>query len=284
MATTVRLSIAGRGEGDAPLLDDLLEQIHDFFEILDGVAESIAGDDAPQFEWRVVGLSKNSPASITVEAVPRPGFPMGAVLAAQARDQAAHGLVELQRHNTRPLHFTNNVLDAADRFARRVTRGLAETALLRDDGEELVIRPQEAAAAIKNIAEVRAVEPVYPYKEVGSFEGYIQNVGADGWGHPFIIVRNRISGTDVKCFLSGDALSALEKEPVANVVWRHRRVFASGLLKFRSLGRLTQADINRLDFADPEQDLPQLGDVIDREFTGGLTSEEYLERLRNGNA
>lgn len=282
MSTTVQLRIAGRGPADAPLLGDLLDQIQDFFEILNGVAASMAGDDSDHFEWRVVGLSKNSPASITVEALPRPGFPEGANLAARARDQVTIGLKELRVSDVRPLHFTDNVLEAADRFARRITRSLAETTIETGATETLTLRSVDAVPVVDNIEAVRTFDPIHPYKELGSFEGYIENVGTDGWGRPYIIIKSRLNEILVKCFLSGDALAALEMEPVANVVWRQRRVTATGVLKFRSLGRLNQAEIKHLDFADPNEKLPQLKDVIDREFTGGLSSDEFLERIRNG--
>ncbi len=284
MATTVQLSIAGRGEDDAPLLDDLLDQVRDYFEMINGVAASMSEKNAEQYDWRVVGLSKNSPATITVEAVARRGFPDGASLAARARQQTSYGLERLQRESVRPLHFTDNVLEAADRFARRVTRGLAETSVTADGAVELVFRPTEAVATIDHIALVREDDPVHPYKELGSVEGLIQSVGADAWGHPFIVVRSRLTNADVKCFLAGEALSALEQEPVANVVWKQRRVTALGVLRYRSLGKISQADITRLEFADPARSLPGPGDVIDRQFTGGLSSEEYLEKVRNGDA
>ncbi|WP_420136249.1 hypothetical protein [Sphingomonas sp.] len=284
MTTTVQLSIAGRGENDSPLLDDLLDQVRDYFEMINGVAASMAEGNAEQYDWRVVGLSKNSPATITVEAVARSGFPDGANLAARAREQTSYGLVRLQRESVRPLHFTDNVLEAADRFARRVTRGLAETSVVAQNSIEVVFRPADAVATIDHIAVVRADDPVHPYKELGSLEGLIQTVGADAWGHPFIVVRNRLTNADVKCFLAGEALSALEEEPVANVVWKQRRVTALGILRYRSLGKISQADVTHLEFADPARKLPGPADVIDRQFTGGLSSEEYLERLHNGDA
>lgn len=284
MTTTIQLSIAGRGEDDAPLLSDLLDQIRDYFVMVDGVAESMTGEPAEQYDWRVIGLSKNSPATITVEAVPRHGFPDGAVIAARAGQQTAYGLARLKTESVRPNYFTDNVLEAADRFARRMTGGLTETIVIAPGAPDLVIRPVEASAAIEHIAHVREDDPVHPYKELGSVEGLIQSVGADHWGHPLIVVRNRVSGADVKCFLKGEALRALEQEPVANVVWRQRRVTALGILRYRSLGKVSQADIERLDFVDPTESLPRPADVIDRDFTGGLSSEDYIERVRNGDA
>ena len=285
--TTVQISIAGRGKDDAPLLQDMLDQIRDFFEIVDGIAASIAGGGSEQFDWRVVGLSKNSPASVTVEAIPRHGFAQGALLAARARDEATDGLRLLQRFGERPLHFNDNVLDAADRFVRRHATGLVETRVTADgvgDENQLVVTAFEASAAIKNIALVREGDPVHPYKELGSIEGVIENVGTDGFGRPFVTVRSRLNGSFVRCFLSGDALRELELTPVADVVWRQRRVFASGTLTYRSLGRVSQARVARLDFVDQGERLPQLIDIIDKDFTGGASSEEYLEKVRNGDA
>lgn len=283
MTTKVELSIAGRGERDEPLLGDLIEQIQDFFEMVNGVAASVAGNDVERFEWRVVGLSKSSPARVVVEARALPGHKEGPSIAAEARDIATRGLAQLAISEGRPLHFTDNVIDAAERFARRMTRGLAATVVGDPDGGAVVaIRAPEALQVLAHIDHVREAEPVHPYRELGSFEGYIQNVGTDGWGKPYIIVKSRVSGSDIKCYLIEDARKALEDERVADVVWRERRVTAVGILKFRSVGKLSQAEISRLDFADPREHLPQFQDIVNPNFTSGLRSDEYLERLRNG--
>ena len=97
-------------------------------------------------------------------------------------------------------------------------------------------------------------------------------------------MRSRLINADVTCFLADEALSALGQEPVANVVWKQRRVTALGVLRYRSLGKISQANVTRLKFADPARSLPGPADVIDRQSTGGLSSEEYLKRVRNGDA
>jgi hypothetical protein len=284
MSTRVELSIAGRGEADAPLLSDLIEQVQDFFAMLNGVAETISGDTVERFDWRVIGLSKNSPARLVVEAVARQGHADGPEIAARARDLTADGLQQLVGEGTRPVQWNDNVIEASERFLTRITRGLASTTV-GGDGDaapQVTIGTAAAIRGLQHLAVVREAEPVHPYRELGSFEGYIQNVGTDGWQRPFIIIKSRLSGADVKCFLSGAALRKLEDEPVAKVVWRNRRVTAIGVLKYRSVGRLSQAEVTQLDFADPAEALPQLRDIIDPEFTQGLSSEEYLERVRNG--
>ncbi|MGN7161749.1 hypothetical protein [Sphingomonas sp. SAFR-052] len=284
MTTKVELSIAGRGADDAPLLGDLLAQIQDFFEMVNVVAASITGDDVERFDWRVVGLSKNSPARVTVEAFSRHGHSDGEEIAATARNEVVAGLLQLQTSNVRPLYFNDNVAEVADRFIRRIATSLTETGI--GDGEKQIalIKPAGAVVAIKNLDAVRDEDPIHPYRELGSIEGHIQNVGEDGYGRPYIIIKNRITGKDVRCILSGSALQALEEEPVANVVWRKRRVTAIGVLRYRSIGKLSQADVERLDFADPLEALPQVRDIINKQFTRGLTSGDYLEKVRNGEA
>jgi len=284
MSTKVELSIAGRGADDAPLLGDLLAQIQDFFEMVSVVAASMTGDDVERFDWRVVGLSKNSPARVVVEAFSRHGYSDGEELAARARNEVVAGLIQLQTSNVRPLYFNDNVAEVADRFIRRVATSLTETGIGDGDSQVALIETVGAVVAIENLNAVREDDPVHPYRELGSIEGHIQNVGEDGYGRPYIIIKNRITGKDVRCILSGSALRALEEEPVAKVVWRKRRVTAVGILKYRSVGRISQAEVERLDFADRSESLPQVRDIIDKHFTHGLTSEEYLEKVRNGEA
>ncbi|WP_260599892.1 hypothetical protein [Sphingomonas endolithica] len=215
MTTTVELSISGRTADDAPLLSDLIDQIQDFFEMVNGVAASISGDDVERFDWRVVGLTKNSPARVTVEAIPAIGFAQGEDVAMKARDAVIAGLVQMQANDVRPLHFTDNVLEVADRFTRRITNRLAATSVGNGTEELVQMRTVNAIAAVRNLEAVRTSDSIHPYLELGSFEGYIQNVGTDGWGRPYIVVKNRVTGADIRCMLKGQALRDVEQEPVA---------------------------------------------------------------------
>jgi hypothetical protein len=284
MSTKVEISIAGRGEADAPLLGDLIEQIQDYIAMVNAVAETVTGDSAQRFDWQVVGMSKNSPARMTLEAVPLPGHQEGPMVAARARDLTNEGLQELIQNKTRPVFFTDNVIDCTERFLTRITRGVAATSVGPgiDEAPPFTIRTPAAIEGLRHLAAVREADPVHPYTELGSFEGHIQNVGTDGYQRPYVVIKSRVTGESVRCILSGAALKALESEPVAKVVWRSRRVTATGILRYRTVGRLSTADVSKLDFEPGRESLPQLRDIIDPNFTDGLSSEEYLERLRNG--
>ncbi len=282
--TIVQLKISGKGRDDAPLLEDLVGQIEDFFAMIDGIAAAIDPDHGRQYDWEVVGLSKQSPATITVVATARPDFPNGAQIANEARRYATAGLWQLRRSNQRPRYFDDNILDAAERFTQRVGRRVRQTEIVGDAHQTLKIRPETAVKTQRHIIEARETLSSTQYKELGSLEGQIERIGTDGWGRPYIVIKNRVTLKEVKCFLKGEALRALEEEPVAEVLWRNRRVSAFGELAFRNLGILSQAYIDRLEFAISEAGLPDLKELIDRDYTNGLSSADYIERVRSGAA
>jgi hypothetical protein len=55
-----------------------------------------------------------------------------------------------------------------------------------------------------------------------------------------------------------------------------------GTLYYKGLGILKEVDAVRIRFMPKNDELPTVGDILDKDFTGGLTSEEYLARLRDG--
>ena len=65
-------------------------------------------------------------------------------------------------------------------------------------------------------------------------------------------------------------------------LWRNCRVFLYGKIHYKAPGRIGRVDANRIRFLRGSDDLPSLDEVVDQNFTGGLSSEEYLEKLRNG--
>ena len=61
MDKTARFSISGKGaETDAPTVDELLDQVRDYFDILHDVEGAIAGDGDVVIDWRIVWAGKNS--------------------------------------------------------------------------------------------------------------------------------------------------------------------------------------------------------------------------------
>jgi len=125
--------------------------------------------------------------------------------------------------------------------------------------------------------------PNKPYEEIGSIEGFAKSIDTDGYGRQLLWVKHRLTGEVVKCIATGSALSELESHKIGDV-WRGRRIQVYGTLYFKGLGQLSHMDATRIKFLRDRAELPDIEEILDERFTGGLRSEDYLDRIRHGKA
>jgi hypothetical protein len=281
MSRTVKLSIKARGETDSPRVDDFIDQVRDYFEILDGVEQALAEDGANAIVWRIVRATTNSPIALEARA-----YPLNFAVNIDRRvehvvREAATGMYQLRSSRERPSHFTDKVLTRAERLFERVTNGLETTIVeFGDDLPKLEITPSVAREATDNIRSVLH-PPERPYKEQGSVEGTARTIDRDGWGHLVLWIREQLTGENVKCLVTGDAEAVIGDHQIRDV-WRNRRVQIYGMLHYKGLGKLGHIDATRVRFLRDRTDLPDVDDIVDTNFTDGLSSEDYLARVRDG--
>ena len=208
--------------------------------------------------------------------------PISSAAPARSKSRVTAGLQLLHAKPERPSYFTDPVLEKTERLFRRVNNGLDLTAIdFGDNLPRVEITPTQARTAAANTIAVRKPKDK-PYREIGSVEGSLQRVERDGYGRPVLYVKLRLDGETVKCIARGDAESEIEHHEIGDV-WKSRRVRVFGTLYYKALGYITQIDCDAVQFLRPRDELPRPSDIIDENFTSGLRSEEYLERLRNGN-
>jgi hypothetical protein len=282
MSKTIKLSIAARGESDSPRVDDFLDQVRDYFDILDGVEQAIAEDGTNAIEWRIVRASTNSPIALEAQAYPTVfGVNIDRRVELVTR-QTALGMQQLRTRRERPPYFTDQVLARAEKFFERVTNGLETTVVdFGNDLPKLEITPLVAREAAANVRGV-LTPPDKPYTELGSVEGTARSVERDGWGRLVLYIHSRLTGEEVKCVVSGDpAVNTLGEHQIRDV-WHGRRVQVYGTLQYKGLGKLQQVKATTIRFLRDRSDLPGVDDILDPDFTGGLRSEDFLARLRDG--
>jgi hypothetical protein len=279
----IKLSIRARGPTDSPTVEDLLDQLRDYFEILEGVEEALSEDGQRVLEWRVVSASTNTPITIEAAAFPK-DFAVNIERRAEIVTQrTAAGLHMLRRGGERPPFFTEDTLRRAEKMFERVTNGLEET--LIDHGPDLPpldLNPRDARIAAANTRAILTPK-ARPYKELGSIEGNAQRIERDGFGRRILWVRDRLNGESIKCLCSGEAAAELEQHQIKDV-WRYRRVQVYGMLHYRGVGDLREVDAIKIRFLRDRNELPNVEDILDPDFTGGVRSEDYLARLRDGDS
>lgn len=283
MSKRVKIRISGRGhDTGAPAVDDMSDQLKDYFGLLESVEQTLADDGQSAIDWRVVHAAMTSPIAFTVQAFPKQFGVNVDARADHVIENALRGVRELLQNPSRPNNFTDQTLAFAQRLCERVANGLDRTEIEveGEEADQITITPSVARVAAQNIRTV--LQPVVkPYKAIGGVEGHIQNVGQDGYRRRFLLIRSRLTGDDIKCFVSGDAEKQLAKCEIADV-WRRARVEVFGLIHFKGPHRISQIDAQRLRFFHAESELPMVDDILDTDFTGGLRTEDYLDRLRNG--
>lgn len=284
MGRVIKITIRGRGaETDAPTVEDAIGQIRDYLEVIQGVEEAVVGGGESEIVWRLVNAQRASPLTVELEAFPKRFATNIDRRVALVVSGTAHGLAAVREKAERPEYFTDRVLQRAHKIAERVTNGLDLSEI--DFGENLpkdTLTPAVAGVVSRNTD--RILRPTdRPYNELGSVEGYILGVEVDGQGHKVLTIQHRLTGEEVKCFLSGDALEKLESRQIRDV-YRHARVLVSGRIHVRADRKISRMDAEDLRFFRSRHELPDIDDIIDREFTGGLASEEYLGRLRRGDS
>lgn len=285
MTRAVRFTISGHAaETDAPTVEDVLDQMRDFLDILRGVEEAAVGAPGSAIEWRVVHASRSSPLALEIQPFPKQFATNIDARVEIVVAETARGLAALQYRAERPRHFTNDVMRKAQRAFKRVTNGISASGADFGPGlPKIDLTRSVARNAAQNVETVLA-SPDKPYQEIGSIEGYFQGVEMDGYGRRVAHVMDRISGEPIKCVIARDAKAAIHDLASREIrdVWRYMRVLVHGRIFFNGPGKVDHVDAEGFRFFATRDDLPQINDIIDPDFTNGMRSEEYLERLRDG--
>lgn len=282
MPRKIKLVISGRGaETDAPAVEDVLDQLRDYHDILKGVEEALAEDGKRAIDWRIVNASRNSPLTFEFEAFSH-DFAVNIDRRAESVASAtAAGMYALQTQSERPPYFNDEVLRKTECFFERLTNGI-DRAVVDYGGDLPALSPtrQIAGTATKNIETILAPESK-PYVENGSVEVFVLGVGIDGRGKRLLSVRSRLAGDEFRCVVSDEAAKEIQTRQIGEV-WRNLRAELTGKIYYKSLGRISRVEAQSIRFFRRNAELPDIGDIQDESFTGGRRSEDFLERVRRG--
>ncbi|HLJ63683.1 MAG TPA: OB-fold nucleic acid binding domain-containing protein [Stellaceae bacterium] len=117
--------------------------------------------------------------------------------------------------------------------------------------------------------------------ELGSVEGHTEQVEREGKGCCVLYLTDRLRDASIKCVLTGAALAKADQLDAGARVRVFGKIYYRGQHS-RGPRQISWIEATDIAFPPPRSTLPTIDDVIDETFTGGLRSEEYLEKLRNG--
>jgi hypothetical protein len=114
-----------------------------------------------------------------------------------------------------------------------VTNGLSQTTV--DHGLDLPVLDLTPSSAYAGAAHVKRIldPPQKAFNEIGSIEGIAHGPDKDGRGNKIIKVRARLTGDDITCRLSGQALEEVEARQIRDIL-ENCRVLVHGTIHYRA--------------------------------------------------
>lgn len=283
MAKPIKITVRGsdiRGD-DAPTVEDLLSQIQDFVAVLHSVESAVAEDGKEEIVWRVTDATRNSPLTFEVTPYPKTHAMNIDRRAVEVVTATARGLEQIAKTGERPMYFSDQVINRAERVYARVTNGLAETRVdfsAYDAVPNLEVNRNSAKSTIRRIEEFRAPQPI-AHREIGSLEGFVAKVELDGFQRPIVWLRSRLDGQLVKCVASDGGLDRIGHFEVMEVL-KGKRVRVYGLLHYKSFELIASIEVEGVHVFEADDELPDATSIVSPGFTGGVESSAYLEALR----
>jgi hypothetical protein len=254
-------------EGHYVTLGDLARAAGDLSELVTSVAgdlgeetETTLNDDQ---HWAVSNMRVGSAVLTVAPLVPR----LEAKSAQEVMGTILGGLRKLEAGaEDRPEHFPDQALYAARHLVGMLNDGVTRITLR--SGNEVIELSQRVQATVDAL--VRGVNEV-----LGSVEGRLEGLTVHGTRQASLYQ----SGTNrrIECRFPPELL----KDMIEGFT---HRVQVIGLIRYTRRGEPASVQVERVRRLRDRREGPSIADLagIDPDFTGGLSPEEYLERLRDG--
>ncbi len=258
---------------------DIAEAFKQVLDILE-LVEQAAGAEA-RFDWKLEKAATNSPFTVIAAAPGARSVERRGESLPVAQRRAQDGLAELSR-GVVPNWMQKRQRTTARKITRRYLDGIGRVALKTDEAasRQFLFNATQAANALHTLEKVDGVEDVIvpAHKSYGEVEGTLLEV-SDYRGQPSFLIRTN-SYDVVRGVVDKKKLDEIGQLADLKSVWQHSRVRLVGNLWFQEGGDLERIAVDELELF-PSVDV-NLMNIVDADFTGGLTPQDYLDRLHNG--
>jgi hypothetical protein len=263
--------------GDGPLtVNDALHQFLDAFEMLSAAAAQ--EQDGKGIKWRLISMSKNSPARATAEAYSDdPSIPLPAVVY-RTKVRVQDGLSELANGNVVP--WVEASAHTAKAFFKRNLNGIGRTVFDFGDAAPRAFVVEKSARsglrAIESFEAGRKQSEDKSHSEFGSIDAHVSE--AKTWnGQPALYVRERLSNKVVPCVLNDKAAAVAGPSHSWSDAWSGKRVRIKGQIFYDKSGSISRVMANAV--TDVAASLPVLRDLRDIDILQGLTPVQHIDRF-----
>lgn len=248
-------------------LNELIKQLELVASALKHTEQTVTGREERLVYYRVIDLSHNSPVTCVLEAVP---------IKKEIKSEIATRVVSNFLRNLRQINTKGKVPSRVDTTALESYKELG--ALLNKNVSKVKISNSNLDINIDRNFHTRVEEIIGPDEvSKGSLTGSLEWINLHNQNT--FNIYPEVGAKKVKCFFSREL-----KETVISAIDRYVRVY--GDLRYKSRDSFPYAlNVDDLEILPDESELPTLFDLrgIAPYATGNLSSQEFVESIRNAN-
>ncbi|OZI61574.1 hypothetical protein [Bordetella genomosp. 11] len=260
-----RITMKGDEAGDSLRLSDLIDQLNALKQTLNQIDLAVSGGKSPSLYYRITKITMNSPATFELEAVSKSAGPSYGRKVVSRLDRDLRKVIA----GKRPRETGLDLMESYRALAMPLRKHVAQVSLQFDD--------QEPVDLPRNL-DVKVDEILGPDQiEEGSVVGSLDVIDVHNQRN-FFKVYPIVGPPSIKCQFPGGMLS----EAIAGI--KHF-VRISGQLHFKKAEKFPHfIKVRAIEVMPEESDAPRLANLrgIATGAYGGMSSAEYVDKVRNG--
>lgn len=244
-----------------------------FLQLLNEIARAVAVKGEGRVTWYVSGLS--SDGSLSVELFSKLKPPKGAThkirdFAPDIANSFVAGFENIELHGVSPPYLSQNGIERLqgllDLLHSNGAKGFTATAI---DSKRSVRVSDKASETLNELLPTK-------HREIGSVEGRLETVTIRK-SRKFIIYHS-ITKKGVTCYIEDDEVFETAQANLGS------RVAVFGDVSFNAKAEPVSIQVDRVRILADSASLPRAADLTgsDPDFTGDLSTDEYLRSIRSG--
>jgi hypothetical protein len=268
-----RLRFEIKGEPDSVSLETYAQATHQVIGILRELDTAISRHSSGTLNWYVSRLNNNGTLLLEVLSKQRQAKRKRAEVPDFAPEVAASfvtGLENIECHGTSPPYLTDTGMRKVQGMVSLIHKNGAKGFVASIPEVQRSVEVSDKAS--KTISELLPVKT----EAVGSVEGRLEAISIHG-GKKFVIYHS-ISKKAVNCRFEQEGIMEKVIQSLGS------RVIVSGEIFSNAKGEPVKVAVSDFGLIEGTGRLPTVAELTgsDPDFTGGLTTEEYIRSIRRG--
>jgi len=253
--------------GGALAVEDVMSQVLDCFRLL---------KEGDSISWKVVFAKMQSPFQITCEPYSDvlPVFDVD-IMASLAKEKFESRIISLLEGELPSAWSTGETLTCAKSILKRSQNGIGRFDIdFNDELPPISIVPPMAINALRKIC---IEKESWARDELGSIDGVIVDIGFN-YSKPAFRIKDRLTKEEIWCLVPPEMVDYISGTTEPKDVWHGQRVIVDGVIKYDKDGHVARIVVNEI--TKVKKSGVMLTDIIDKNFTDGISPVEYINILR----